>query len=436
MELRIAVTALNATLYIIGLTTALAIFLPFSPMTIDLVNVSRRTQISIYRHRRMLWAFTWICFGAILLSGLIGVLGSHGAMGTDNAIYHFLATPNPTWLWTTLITIGVLTLLFWSGYVPYVMTPPSRQRVLTAAEADRILHPDDVVLGLVYGNKVRAYPRDAIARPHYFTDTIDNMPMTISYCILCNSGIAFKSELNGRPLKLMSVTAYNNNIIYYDKAMDNFIQQLDGKVIDGPDVGKSLDTYPVAQTTWEEWKKLHPETSLYYAPHITLRDKMVAKMLQMLIPVAKLSKRSKPWHRIQGQLDSRLPAMSFVVGVEINADSCGYPLELVRQHPVLNDVVGGKPIVLLYDNEHDVVGVFSRRLDSATLTFEPWNDPGAPTLVRDQETGGLWAVTGKGVEGSAHGKTLEPIPHFNKLFWFSWALFKPGTRIGTPTPTG
>lgn len=436
MDVQMTSSLLDATLYAIGLATMLIIFLPFSPMTIDLVNFSRDTQIAIYRHRRVLWAIASVCLGVVLLRGLIGVLGAYGALDTAGGRYGVLVAPDTTWLWTTIITIGVLAMLFWSGYVPYVMTPPSRQRILTVAEADEILGRGDVVLGLVYGNEVRAYPRDAIARPHYFTDTVANTPMTISYCILCNSGIAFKSELEGRPLNLKCVTAYNNNIIYYEPATGNFIQQLDGKVVHGPDAGKSLAAYPVTLSTWGEWKRLHPETKLYYAPPITFRDKMVAQMLQMMIPISKLSKRSKPWHRIQGKLDSRLPAMSFVMGVEIDGDSCGYPVESLRRSPVLNDAVAAKPIALFYDVEHDLGGVFSRHVGSQTLTFVKAEKQGTTVVARDQETGTLWTVTGKGHEGPLRGQSLEPVPHFNKLFWFSWALFKPGTRVGTLASSG
>lgn len=420
----------DASLYVIGLAAMMLIYLPFSPMTIDLVNFSRDTQIVIYRRRHVLWTIGGLCFGAVLLRGLIGMLGAAGALDAGGWLHESFASSDTTWFWTTLITMGVLAMMFWSGYVPYVMSPPSRQRILTVAESDQILNPDDVVLGLVYGDQVRAYPRDAIARPHYFNDRVGNTPVMISYCILCNSGIAFKSELDGRPLDLKCVTAYNNNIIYYEPATGNFIQQLDGKVIYGPDAGKSLVAYPIALSTWKEWKQLHPGTKLYYAPPITLRDKMVAWMLQILIPISKLSKRSKPWHRIRGKLDNRLPAMSFVIGVEINGDSCGYPVEALRRDPVLNDTVGGKSIVVFYNIGHDVGGVFSRKLGSRALTFAAATKQGTAVVARDQETGTLWTVSGRGYEGPLSGQSLEPIPHFNKLFWFSWVLFKPATRVG------
>lgn len=423
-------TVINLALYGIGLSIVMILFLPFSPMTIDLVNLPRDMQIAIYRKRRLLWTLADLCLGVVLLRGLAGALGLYGLLDVTGGWPGRLATPGTAWLWAMAITAGALALLFWSGYVPYVMAPPGRHRILAATEAGEALGEDDVVLGLVYDNEARAYPRDTIARPHYFMDSLAGTPMMISYCILCNSGIAFRSQMDGRSLNLKCVTAYNNNIIYHEPGTGNFIQQLDGKVFHGPDTGKSLEAFPVTLCTWGEWKRLHPGTTLYDAPSLTFRDKMMARMLQMLIPISKLSKLSRPWHRIQGKLDPRLPAMSFVLGVEIGRDACGYPVEALRQRPVVNDVVGGQPVALFYDAGRDLGSVFSRQLDSRRLTFTPAQKQGTSVAARDEETGTLWTLDGQGFEGPLLGRSLRPVPHFNKLFWFSWALFKPGTRVG------
>lgn len=420
MDIRMITSFIDITFYLIGLAAMLLIFTPFSPMTIDLVNLSRKSQIAVYRHRRILWAIGIVCLGIVLLRSLGSVLDAQSIQDVDQ------------WFWIMLATIGALTMMFWSGYVPFVMTPPSRHHILSATEADRVLRPDDVILGLVYGNEVRAYSRDEIARPHYFKDTLGNTALTVSYCILCNSGVAFKSELNGRTLNLRCVTAYNNNIIYFDPGTGNFIQQLDGTVVHGPDVGKSLDAHPVVLASWKEWKLLHPDTKFYYSPPTTLRDKMVGLMLQMMIPISRLSKRSKPWHRIQGKLDLRLPAMSFVYGVDINGESCAYSLSELRHQKVVNDTVGGAPIAVLYNPDHDIGGIFSREVNSMNLTFEPSSKTGTAVVARDNESGTLWTATGESIEGTLLGHSLQPIPHINKLFWFSWALFKPNTRINAP----
>ena len=407
---------LDLILYAVAMIAILVIFLPFSPMTIDIVNFSRDTQLKVYLNRHILWAIGTICFAVLLGRAIIGSADS-------------------VWLTTSLISIGMLVFMFWSGYVPYVMTPPADPKVLTPEEADNVISQDDVVIGLAHGGEVRAYSRDAIARPHFYADTIGGTPVTVSYCILCNSGMAFKNELKNKPMNLGCITAFNNNIIYRDSKTGNFIQQLDGKVIHGPDKGEELDSLPTMMATWAEWKQLHPDTTLYYAPAKSLRDKMVGLMLSMMIPIHKLAARTKPWHRIQGKLDTRFPAMSFVYGVELNGDTCAYPTSLLMDHPVYNDTVGGEPIVVLYDKERDLGAVYSRNVEGSLLDFEPASgDASSPDVIAiDKQSGSQWDITGAAKEGSYAGQSLQGIPHYNKIFWFSWALFKDGTKVSMAT---
>ena len=379
------------------------IYLPFSPMTIDLVNFKRDTQLWIYRHRRAFWAAGIVSF--VIVAG-------RAAGGMTEM----------SWLWGVVVAAGLFTFMFWSGYVPYVMTPPENQQVLDVAQADELLSPDDAVLGLNYQGVARAYPRDFIARPHFFTDVINGRPLTISYCILCNSGIAFESELDGREMHLSCVTAFNNNIIYLDAERGNFIQQLDGRVIYGPDKGRQLSSLPLVMATWKEWKEVFPDTKLYYAPAKTLRDKMVTMMLQILIPVPKLAMRTKPWHRIQGKLDGRIAAMSFVFGVEVGDDRCAYPISELRELKVCNDTVGGRPIAIFYDSKHELGAVFSREIDGKVLTFRAENEAGNKIVASDEETGSTWDVTGRARTGELDGQNLEAVPHYNKIFWFSWVI--------------
>ncbi len=407
---------LDLILYAVAMISILIIFLPFSPMTIDIVNFSRDAQLKIYLNRHFLWAVGTICFALLLGRALMG-------------------TADQGWLSTALISIGVMAFMFWSGYVPFVMSPPAHPVIFTSAEADKVTGEDDVVIGLSHGGEARAYSRDTISRPHFYSDTIGGTPVTVSYCILCNSAMAFINQIKNKPMKLACVTAFNNNIIYRDVESGNFIQQLDGKVIHGPDEGEQLEFMPTMITTWAEWKQLHPDTKMYYAPAKTLRDKMVGLMLSMMIPIHKLAARVKPWHRIQGKLDARLPAMSFVYGVELNGDTCAYPTTFLQDHPVFSDTVGGEPIVVFYDAKRDIGAVFSRNLDGALLDFEqPSGAASAPDgIAIDKQSGSRWKITGAAIDGPHAGQSLQAIPHYNKIFWFSWALFKDGTRVMTAT---
>jgi len=416
----------NLALYLAGTGAALWAYLAFSPMTRDLVAfLSRDAQIDIFRHRHKYWSASGVCLGLLLARIVSALAGADSSAQTGNWI----------WLGVTLATLAGLGLLYWAMYVPVVMAPPRRHHLVSIDEADGFLQPDSIVLGIEMAGEVRAYPRDLIARPHWFNDELGGKPLMISYCILCNSGQAFVPVLeDGQRLELRNMTAFDNNTIYYCVKTGNFIQQLEARVIRGPNEGEVLESYPVIMARWEEWKRLHPDTRVYYAPPITLRDRIVQKMLMTMIPLSRLAARDKPWHVVRRAIDDRLPAMSFVFGVEIGDDACAYPAKALETSPVVNDTVGGTPIVVLFDRHHDIGEVFSRRVADRTLSFEQTDDDAGSLVARDRETGTTWNVAGHALAGPLAGTTLSPAPHWNQLFWFSWSTFKPGTRVHQADP--
>jgi len=69
---------------------------------------------------------------------------------------------------------------------------------------------------------------------------------------------------------------------------------------------------------------------------------------------------------------------------------------------------------------------FSRQLDGQALTFV--FDDGR---ITDEQTGTEWNVLGQAVSGLQTGSQLTPVVSINH-FWFSWAAFKPETRIYQP----
>jgi hypothetical protein len=47
---------------------------------------------------------------------------------------------------------------------------------------------------------------------------------------------------------------------------------------------------------------------------------------------------------------------------------------------------------------------------------------------KDEQTGSEWTLLGQAVAGPLAGKRLSPVVNVNH-FWFSWAAFRPETRI-------
>lgn len=421
---------LNLILYGIGVGALVWAYLAFSPMTRDLVVfLSRDAQIGIFKYRHVYWTVGIACLGLLMLRGIFGLAdaGTEGILARGAAA---LGTAHWLWLIVGGLTGAGLAALYWGMYVPVVMAPPVEHHLVGIAEADKLLKPDAIVLGIEMAGEVRAYPRDLIARPHWFNDEFGGKPLMISYCILCNSGQAFVPLLkDGRRLDLRNMTAFDNNTIYHCTKTGNFIQQLDARVIRGPNEGEVLEAYPVVMARWDEWKRLHPDTMMYYAPPMTIRDRIVQNMLMTMIPLSRLAARDKPWHLMRKEIDARLPAMSFVFGTRINGDACAYPVTALKDAAVVNDTVGGEPVVVLYDPAHDIGEVFLRRVGDRVLSFVDATGDAGSLTARDQETGTTWNVSGHAIEGELAGSALEPAPHWNQLFWFGWAAFNPDTRI-------
>jgi len=397
-------------LVVVGGGLVAATLLPFSPMTLKLYMPSREIMITLHRHRVGLRAV-----GLMLLS-ILPILALAGEAPAR-------------WGWTSAGLAAFFLVFFLTGYVPVVMRPPPVDRAMSASEADQIVAGDTDVLGIFADGEARAYARGQLARPHIFTDDIGGRQVAITYCILCNTAMAFRSELDDRPLQLRAVSAYNNNIIYHDADSGDYIQQLDAGVISGPDAGKQLEPLQVTISSWDSWKSMHPESGFVDLPPTGVRDKMMSRMLDWMIPLEGLSARSKPWHPVNGSLDTALEQMEMVVGVDVADEPRAYPMQELADRPVINDTLGGEPIVVMYDRRLDIAGVFSRRCDGAVLDFNSGDSPGIG--VADDRS--RWDITGAELtpDGTGQGRQLDTIPHFGKLFWFSWSLFKPDTTIST-----
>ena len=181
---------INLILFVAGFGALAWAYLAFSPMTRDIVAfLSREQQIRIFKYRKIYWSVGILLLTLLLVRVLLGV-ADPGGSGTFARVAATFGQAH--WLWLVpLLGLGLLTaFLYWAMYVPVVMAPPKDHRLVDREMADEILEPDSIVLGIELEGEVRAYPRDLIARPHWFNDDVGGRPLMVSYCILCNSGQA------------------------------------------------------------------------------------------------------------------------------------------------------------------------------------------------------------------------------------------------------
>lgn len=131
----------------------------------------------------------------------------------------------------------------------------------SSAEADRILRPNDVVLGVESAGAAKAYPIRILNWHEVVNDDVGEQSILVSWCPLCGSGVVYDPRSEGRRLTFgVSGRLYKRNLLLYDRETDSLWSQIGGKAVTGPLAGTCLRLLPVTLTTWANWKVDHPTT--------------------------------------------------------------------------------------------------------------------------------------------------------------------------------
>ena len=111
-----------------------------------------------------------------------------------------------------------------------------------------------------------------------------------------------------------------------------------------------------------------------------------------------------------------------VIAFEINEDARAYPLQILIWHEVVNDVVGGEPVVITFCPLCNSALAFERTLDGVVHDFGVSGNLRASDLIMwDRQTETWWQqLTGEGIVGTLAGKKLTFLP----APIISWADFK------------
>jgi len=115
-----------------------------------------------------------------------------------------------------------------------------------------------------------------------------------------------------------------------------------------------------------------------------------------------------------------------VVGVQIDGLQRAYPITLVSEMGLVEDELGGVPLLLVWDDPLQVVYIYQRDVAAKILSFE---DVDLPNTMQDILTGSKWNWrSGQAIGGELGGSQLAR-QHGILTFWFAWAGIYPETEL-------
>lgn len=162
------------------------------------------------------------------------------------------------------------------------------------------LTDDRQVVGIARDGVARAYPLAILRRNEVVNDTFD-VPVLVTYCPLCRSGLVARREVEGEPttfgvsgLLWKPPDAYaaaseadgdvfvageglgedpsirnTGNLVFYDFATRSRWSQLVARAICGPLTGTDFEILPSTVATWGEWRREYPDTGVLLPPPIS-----------------------------------------------------------------------------------------------------------------------------------------------------------------------
>lgn len=312
----------------------------------------------------------------------------------------------------------------WGGVVQDGIPPLRNPRMLKAPEATG-LEDDNVVFGIEINGDARAYPKRILAWHEMFTDTVGGVEVAGVYCTLCGTVILYETNLNGVRHRLgTSGFLYRSNKLMYDADTHSLWNTLRGTPVVGPlaeaDPPIELARRPVVTTTWGEWKRRHPGTTVLsfdtghrrdYGDGVAYRDYFATDELMFIVP----------------EVDARLKNKQEVLGLtfpEAGDDTLAIDADFLFSRPVYHDRLGPVPFVVLTD----ATGA-NRVYAASDIRFTAYDRD----LAATDEAGVTWTLSERALT-APDGRSIPRLPA-QRAFWFGWNSAFERTRLVTePDP--
>ncbi len=316
------------------------------------------------------------------------------------------------------------------GIVPPDAIPALEDPAFEPAAGVAWLAPVEPVLALEVNGDARAYPLRIMTWHELVNGTVGGVPVTVSYCPLCNSAVAYDRRVGERILDFgTSGALLNSSLVMYDRQTESLWSHYTGEAVVGHLTGAQLDLIPVQTVSFERFLSSHPDGQV-----LGLDTGHSRRYGQN--PYEFYDSNNRPF-LFRGPLDDRLEPITRVLALRDGSDGAVIPYDVLEERRVVPFTFAGMELVALFEpgtasaldrslieegRDVGATGVFVSSVGGQTLELSA--DAGGGFV--DAASGVVYDILGRPSEGS--GAALEPVEHLD-TFWFAAAAFYPDAEI-------
>ncbi|MEP5730930.1 MAG: DUF3179 domain-containing protein [Sulfitobacter sp.] len=119
---------------------------------------------------------------------------------------------------------------------------------------------EPVITVEVAGAQPRAYPIRYLMWHEIVNDSVGGVPVAVTFCPLCNSGMTFDRRVRGKVLSFgVTGKLRRSDMVMYDRETQSWWQQAEGLGIVGVMNGVTLKQLPTWMESWAEFKARNPK---------------------------------------------------------------------------------------------------------------------------------------------------------------------------------
>lgn len=323
------------------------------------------------------------------------------------------------------------------GPPPDGIPPVDDPMFLGVADNLDLLPESEPVVVLKINGDARAYPVRAMVWHEIVNDTVGGIPVSVTYCPLCNSAATYERTINGVETTFgTSGRLFASALVMYDRVTETLWTHFNGEAVIGVLAGAKLVEHPSPLMAWGQFRSAYPTGKVLDWTRTGFKRDYGRN------PYTGYDDPENTPFLFRGDLDERAAAMRRVVGIEHEGSSAAFALEAVSGGAgrATHVDVGDTDFVIFWASgqasaldDSRVSGgrdvgssaVFIPSVGDRDLTF---THDGSKFL--DTETGSVWLVNGEAIEGELAGRQLLQIPHLD-TFWFAWSTYRPETTLTT-----
>jgi len=301
-----------------------------------------------------------------------------------------------------------------------------------SATASTWLEGNEPVVVFEHAGDARAYPLQILMFHEIVNDTVADLPVTITFCPLCNASIVFERTIEDTVLDF-GTTGWlrNSDLVMYDRQTETWWQQFTGRGLIGDYTDVKLQQRPSVIASFATFREAYAEGKV-------LSRETGYRRNYGQNPYRGYDDITSSPFLYRGEIDSRLPPMERVLSVPKAEHIELVPLTELAENPVVMLPRAATDIVVLAATKaasalDDQTIAKSRAIPAAAaFVAEVDGMPLSFTLVdgqvQDTNTGSTWDAFGRAVAGELLGSKLEQVDR-GVHFAFAWLAFDADATI-------